>query len=350
MTMKRISDERIAVIGLLALAVWFVGLPIYHHPPPSTAAMPATEECHQRLLGLCFVIPLEGKNGIFGFAEFVQAFALLVLIFTVSGARYQFRVATAPIRIWHLTFLGSGLIGVLALLSDLWFAQRYPLPWFLSSQAYWQFTLGFLFLSLALTWLWFAYVWPPKFGRSNAFRFTRAVYRYVMQGDDSDLPVVADELERSADAIIKFASAFNLKHAERRTRDQKPSAEDYARDLLLIIGNRKFCKHVASNAPNTAIALFRAVAEAKQYNVPMSQFSSAVATEAILNKDSLLYQEDAGFFMDILATLGPLLTRYLATSILSKPSLPTATLRSMLILMFDGSSMRNNWKPTREGR
>ena len=53
---------------------------------------------------------------------------------------------------------------------------------------------------------------------------------------------------------------------------------------------------IASSAPNTAIALFQAVAEAKQYNVPMSQFSSALSTEAILNKNSLLYHEDAGFY------------------------------------------------------
>jgi hypothetical protein len=305
MTIKKISDERIAVVGLLALAVWlFVVLPIYHHPSPPTVATSATAECYKSILGLCLVVPPEGKSDIFGFAVFVQAFALLVLIFTVSGAR--FRVAAARIRIWHLTFWGSGLIGVLALLSDLWFAQRYPLPQFLSSQAYWQFTLGFLFLSLALAWLWFAYVRPPKFGRSNAFRFTRAVYRYIMQGNDGDLPVVADELERSADSIIKFASSFSSEHAERQTRNHEPSAEEYVRDLLLIIGNRKFCKHVAGNAPNTAIALFRAVAETKQYHVPMSQFSSAVATEAILNKDSLLHHEDAGYFSGYFGYTRPL--------------------------------------------
>jgi hypothetical protein len=291
--MKRISDERIAVPGLLALAMWlFVVLPLYYRPSSSTAVGPVTEECFRRLLGLCFVVPLESKGGIFGFAEFVQAFALLVLIFTVSGIRYQFRVATAPIRLWLLTYWGSGLIGVFTLVSDLWFAQRYPLPWFLSSQAYWQFTLGLLFLSIALTWLWFAYVQPPKFGRSNAFRFTHAVYRYVMQGNESDLPVVADELERSADSIIRFASRV----FEPKLENEKPTAEKCACDLLLIIGNRRFCRYVASSAPNVAIALFRAVAEAKQYNVPMSQFASALSTEAILNKDSLLYHEDAGFF------------------------------------------------------
>jgi hypothetical protein len=300
--LKRISDGRIAVIGLFVIAAWlYVVLPLYYLSWVSVAAtptvIPAAEECFRRLIGLCFVVPPESKGGIFGFAEFVQAFALLVLIFTVSGVRYQFRVETAPIRLWVLTYWGSGSIGVLALLSDLWFAQRYPLPWFLSSQAYWQFTLGFLFLSLAMTWLWYAYARPPKFGRMNAFKFTGAVYRYVMQGIESDLPVVADELERSAHSIIKFASgAFESVHVARRAKDGKPTAENYACDLLLIIGNRRFCRHVAGNAPNLAIALFRAVAEMKQYNVPMSQFSSALSTEAILNKDSLLYHEDAGFF------------------------------------------------------
>ncbi|MGY0571693.1 hypothetical protein ACTGJ9_012085 [Bradyrhizobium sp. RDM12] len=296
--MKNFSDERIAIVGLLALAGWlFVGLPIYHRPPSPAALLLATEECYARSLGICFVIPPEGKGGIFGFAEFVQAFALLVLIFTVSGMRYQFRVETAPIPLWQLTYWSSGSIGIAALLSDLWFAQRYPIPWFLLSQAYWQSILGLLFLSLAMTWLWYAFVRPPKFGRRNAYRFTGAVYQYVMQGIDSDLSIVADELRRSAEPIIEFASVASNRH-NRQHRDggHEPEAEDCAHDLLLILGNKRFCRHVAGNAPNTAIALFRAVAKTKQYNVPMSQFASSLATEAILNKDSMLYHEDAGYF------------------------------------------------------
>ena len=162
-----------------------------------------------------------------------------------------------------------------------------------------------MFLSLALTWLWYAYIRPPKFGRANAYRFTGAVYRYVMQGSETDLPVVANELERSAYSIIKFASAaFEPKNAA-AADEGEPSAAKYACDLLLIIGNRKFCRHVAGSSPNTAIALFRAVTETKQYNVPMSQFSSALSTEAILNKDSLLYHEDAGYFSGYFGYMRP---------------------------------------------
>ena len=96
--MKQISDERIAVIGLFALAVWlYVILPLYYLPRPTETVLPGADGCFRKLLGLCFVVPTDSnKGGIFGFAEFVQAFALLVLIFTVSGVRYQFRVDTAP--------------------------------------------------------------------------------------------------------------------------------------------------------------------------------------------------------------------------------------------------------------
>jgi hypothetical protein len=97
----------------------------FGEPAPRLAAT-ASNECVRDILGFCFVVPPEGKGGIFGFAEFVQAFALLVLIFTVTGARYQFRIDSSPIRLWSLTYWGAGAIGALALLSDLWFANAIP--------------------------------------------------------------------------------------------------------------------------------------------------------------------------------------------------------------------------------
>lgn len=257
------------------------------------------QDCFSQFLGICFVIPPEAKGGIFGFSEFVQAFALLVLIFTVTGVRYQFRVDTAPIRLWLVSYCIAGAIGITALASDLWFSQRYPLPSFLSVQAYWQAFLGFSFLLLTLIWLWFAYIRPPKFGKRNAYAYTRAVYRHVMQGGESDLPVIADELGRSAKSIVAFASETN------GAKSDKPSPENYARDLLLIIGNRRFCKHVAASAPYTAIALFRAVEENKSYHIPFFQFAAALSTEAILNKDSLLYHEEAGFYSGYLGYTRP---------------------------------------------
>src|SRR5436190_2096302 len=72
------------------------------------------------LLGLCRVAAVPPSNKIFGFAEFVQAFALLVLVYTMSDVRYRFRAATAPIPIWAITFWLCGIIGFGTILTDLW--------------------------------------------------------------------------------------------------------------------------------------------------------------------------------------------------------------------------------------
>jgi hypothetical protein len=62
--------------------------------PRGTETVLPAEKCFRRLLGLCFVVPPDSnKGGIFGFAEFVQAFALLVLIF-----RRHFRQDEYPLR------------------------------------------------------------------------------------------------------------------------------------------------------------------------------------------------------------------------------------------------------------
>ncbi len=96
--------------------------------PVTSVAPQIVSGCDHPFLGVCLVIPSKQDGGIFGFAEFVQAFALLVLIYTLSEVRYHFRVATAPIPLWRVTFWLSGIIGIGTLIVDVWFAQQYPLP------------------------------------------------------------------------------------------------------------------------------------------------------------------------------------------------------------------------------
>src|SRR5688572_24735932 len=110
------------------------GPPCWGFAEPAVSTTPTPMTCEYPFFGMCLIVPGEQDGGIFGFSEFVQAFALLVLVYTVSDVRYRFRVETAPIRIWQLTFWISGVIGIGTLLTDLWFAQRYPTPWFLASR------------------------------------------------------------------------------------------------------------------------------------------------------------------------------------------------------------------------
>jgi len=84
-----------------------------------------------------------------------------------------------------------------------------------------------------------------------------------------------------------------------------PDASDYAHDLLLLLGNRKFCRLVASSSPVTAIAFFEEAVAADKLHVPLGTFGSNVVTEALLNRDSILYHEDEGYHSGLIGYIRP---------------------------------------------
>jgi hypothetical protein len=271
------------------LSCWAV-----HFPLPA----PPVSSCDNLLAGMCLVEP-SSTGRIFGFSEFVQAFALLILVYTVSDTRSRFRVATAPFRFQILMFVASGTIGLGTLVTDFWFAKKLPTPISLSEQIYWQLAFGLIFLALVLAWLWYAFVHPPVFGRLNAYNFTRALFQRILQGDPTDLPIVAGELARSARTLVKFAPEFRPHWARDDENTPAPKftrTQLYARDVLLLIANRRLCRHIAASSPGTAMALFQEMSKQEKYYLPISQFGVNVSTEAILNKDSILYHEDEGYY------------------------------------------------------
>jgi hypothetical protein len=64
----------------------------------------------------------------------------------------------------------------------------------------------------------------------------------------------------------------------------------------LLIANRKFCRHIMTSSPGTAIEFFRAMSRLRKYRIPIGQFASNISTEALLNEDSILYHEDEGYY------------------------------------------------------
>jgi hypothetical protein len=260
------------------------------------------------VLGLCLVSATPATNKLFGFAEFVQAFALLVLVYTMADVRYRFRAATAPVPIWAITFWFSALIGFGTLLTDLWFLNGFPIFTFLANQTYWQFVFGLLFIGTVLLWLWYAYLQPPSFGRRNGERFTRQLYLYVLQGAESEMPVIASELRRSAWNIVKHATLtpHRLPPGMKGPEQPQPTKlNECANSILLIIGSRKFCRHIVESAPITAIAFFQSMSEQKKYRLPIGQFAANVSSEALQNKDSILYHEDEGYYSGYLGYTRP---------------------------------------------
>lgn len=271
------------------------------------------DDCVMQMLGICFVQPSvsAGDLSIFRFADFVTALAMLVVIYTVGDVRYRFRIAVAPTALYTETFVLIGVIGFGTLMTDLWVRQGWLIPYSYLTEPIWRAALGAMFLSLALTWMYYAFIRPPKFGRSNAARYARALYRVVIKGSSQELPIIADEIGLSADALVRLStmdlpSETSPADQKKRKSKRKATVAGWAHDILLLLGNRKLCRAIVDTSPGAAILIFEAVSKHRRFRVPIGQFSRNVSTEAILNKDSLLYHEDEGYKSGLIGYLKPL--------------------------------------------
>jgi hypothetical protein len=265
-----------------------------------------TQTC---IYGICFNALDPNGPKFFGFAEYLAAMALLVLAWTIADARYQFRVETAPLPLQRIAFINVTLIGIFTLLTDLWRAQGWfvPIGGPLTS-ALWQGLLGLTFLLTFLSWAWFAFVRPTRFGPLNAERYIHAVYRAILRGSPDELAVISDEIARSSSQLIKYAPSTHPRWKPPIGARQQPlrKVEGYANDFLLLIADRRFCRAVVTKAPALALLLFREIALQKKYDVAIVAFTRNIVGEALANTDSFLYHETEGYEVGLLGHHKPL--------------------------------------------
>jgi hypothetical protein len=281
-------------VFLEKLLLWCCGLEIQGLP----------KHCVREILGVCFVTPAPPETPIFGFAQFITAFSFLALVYTVSDVRYKFRIAAAPIPIVGATYVLSGLIGVGTLLTSAWFALQWPVPDFLSNQVLWQAAFAMIFFGLAMTWVWYAFLGRTRYTRRNYKRFAQALYFYILKGSETELPIIAAELQRYGASIVRLSDEGGRgRPAPRKPR--APGAAEYAHDIILLIANRKFCRHIVASSPSTAIVFFQSMTDLKKYYLPISQFAVNISNEALTNKDSILYHEDEGYHSGLLGYVKP---------------------------------------------
>jgi hypothetical protein len=260
-------------------------------------------QCVDSFWGICFVAVNSAAN-LFGFKDFIAALALLIIIYTVSDVRYRFRVSVSPVPLFKISYALIGLIGFGTLATDIWISEKWLVPDSLITTAIWQGTLAALFLGLVITWIHYAFIKPPIFGRNNYQRYAQELYRIVLKGSEAELPIIAHELAASAKSLVTLAAGLKKLEAEAKGK-LKPCAEGYANDMLLLIANRRFCRHLVASSLLTAIRFLDAVAESKAYQIPIGLFAQNVSTEAIRNKDSSLYHEDEGYNSGLLGYIKP---------------------------------------------
>lgn len=263
--------------------------------------------CDFHFLGLCLTRPpVDPGISIFGFPGFLAALALLVLVYTQSDPLYKFRISIAPLPLYHITFISTIIIGLGTLLTDLWFVERWPsLPWGFS-RGFLQAGFGLHFLIVLSLWTYFAFIRPPVFGKLNSRRYAVSLFRTVLKGSETELQAIAAELARSSTNLIKYTQPIEVgNNRNQETTAQLPKVSGYAHDILLLIGNRKFCRYIMKSSPITAIAIFEDAAEAEKWRLPLSQFAKNVTTEALRDNDSIIYHEDDSYSSGLLGYLKP---------------------------------------------
>lgn len=236
----------------------------------------------------------------FGFSEFLAGLALMVLAWTIGDIRYRFRVRTAPIPLVEITYAVVSAVGILTILTDLWRAQGWVVPrGNLLTPASWQALLAALFLLTFLTWAWFAFIRPPRFGKWNAKRYTQILFRIIVKGSPDDLAIVADELTYSARNLVRYAPEMGTLNSFPGTfeaqKKKLSKTEGYANELLLLIADKRFCRAIVASSPGTAWALFHETGAAGKYGIRIQTFAQNLVNEALTNKDSFIYHETAGY-------------------------------------------------------
>src|SRR5262249_49175264 len=145
-------------------------------------------------------------NTIFGFGEVMTAITLIMVFYTVSDARYHFRIAVAPIPISKIGFWVLGGIALGSLIIDLWFAAGWLIPSFLSDQSIWQSAFAGLFLLVVFVWIYHGFISPPIFSHQNAKSYFDILFRMMVRGADDELAMISHELSRSAESLVRLSA------------------------------------------------------------------------------------------------------------------------------------------------
>lgn len=241
-------------------------------------------------------------SSIFGFPEFLTALALLMLVYGVSDQRYRFRIHAAMLPLPYIIFGSILAIGSGSLLIDVWYAEGWPTVPGLVGRAGLQAVLALAFLVITIVWVATVYVFPPRFGPLNAKHFYNAVFWRVMKGDERDMAVAAAELAASMKQIVRHCPTIPY-HGE--AQPSLTIVEYYAHQLLLLIGNRRFCKQVVRSSPEAAMNLFYEMSDSGKRRLPVQSFVQSLMVEALRHEDSMLYDEADEFSSDLMGVAKP---------------------------------------------
>lgn len=245
----------------------------------------------------------KGSN-VFGFPEFIASLAIFIVVYSASDFRTRFRVAVAiiPLKIalmWLMFFVCA-----LTITSSYWYENGFYVPKMFEKKANLEILIGAAFALTSLAWICIAYIFRPSFSKWNCHHFAQAFFSTLLKGAESEIIIVAEEIQETLPKIIKAASMEQSKYS------------DCANDILSCFGDQRFTKCVALYSPATAIIIAEEISKCRNYNLPVSQFFRNLTFESVLHSESLVYRENSSYESGMIGRL-----KYFKTKIYGNYSL-----------------------------
>jgi hypothetical protein len=84
-----------------------------------------------------------------------------------------------------------------------------------------------------------------------------------------------------------------------------PIEQAAANDLLLLLGDRRFCRVVVEKVPTFAVLCFQEMQKYPDARMPITHFARNIGQEFIRNTNSAFYQEESGYYSGYFGYLKP---------------------------------------------
>lgn len=252
------------------------------------------------------LIPAKIPNtgSIFGFAEYIASLALLLVILMASDFRYRYRLSLTKRDLKEVGLWVGSTIGVLILAIDVWFQNGWPIPKLLANPNNLKAVLAVAFLGFLSRVIWVAVIRPLKFKNANAVKFLYANSYFILEGNADRLQVIAEELRQPIEEIVALASQVPAARDKPENVETRQECK-IAQHLLLLIGDRRFCKIVVDKVPAFALDCFKEVQKYPNHKPPIFQFVRNIGQEFIRNTNSSFYQEESGYDSGLLGYTKP---------------------------------------------
>jgi hypothetical protein len=136
------------------------------------------------------------SGSIFGFADYLAALALLLVVVLASDFRYRFRMAVNGYR--RTAFFVGLAVGLSVLFVDVWYQNSMPVPQFLGNANNLKALIALLFIAFVFRVLYLVAMRPVGFRKRNAKTFFGVAHEIIHEGVPERLQVLANEVGASA--------------------------------------------------------------------------------------------------------------------------------------------------------